>query len=450
MTRRLCLFLLAVCLLSGCTKKSSDEEPISLRIATLDAYTFESTYRDYFDAAFPDWNVSLIELPEESGSFEESQWQDWLDTEKPDLLLTNVFDYHQLADIGLLRDLEEFAGRSDMDLGRFNPAVLDYLKGNEQGRLFGLSPFFSTSALYYNKDLFDRLGIPYPEDDMTWADTLNLAGRFMNDSRLGDNEFGLHVKWVSTPFDLMNKIAYTDGVDYVNSQTGALTIDTDGWRNIFGEVIDAYRNGTFRTQTVEGDSRDGTTYYGPEALAQTELFAQGLAAMTVDGDSLMRNLKAGEPGFRWGVATGPVRASDPSRAGWFGTGYVFAIPIVSSKPERAWESIAYLHSERMGRASVAINGDLLALQDDPVWRSDEDYRVFYRKLPENELPAYAESKVPISFYEPFNRLVDRRIGEVLQGKLTVEEALASIQREGEELMVKAKLESEQAAASPSQ
>ncbi|THF84088.1 ABC transporter substrate-binding protein [Cohnella fermenti] len=436
----LAALLLASAALNGCQKAAESNEPVTLRIGTPNLFTFEYGYRDYFDAAFPGWTLELLEYPDDSGSYSDAEWAQWLETQKPDLMLMSVFEYRKLADAGRLRDLETYAGQNGMELGRFNPAVLEYLRGNAQGKLFALSPTFSTTALYYNQDLFDRLDIPYPTDDMTWKDTLELAGRFMRDNRLEQDEFGLHVKWIGTPFDLMKEISYTEGLEYVNSRSGELTIDTEGWRGVFRMVVDAYAEGTFRPQNVEGETIDGTVYYGPEAVAQTELFAKGMAAMTVDGDDLMRKLKTSDPGFRWGVVAGPVRAGDATRAGWFGTGLVFAIPSASSHPGEAWEAIDYLHSERMGKASVVINGELLSLTDDPVWRGDEDYRVFYRKLPANSLPSEVEADVPTSFYEPFDELVDRGVRKVLRGEATVEAMLAGLQREGEGLMRKARLE----------
>ncbi|MBN2980769.1 MULTISPECIES: ABC transporter substrate-binding protein [Cohnella] len=435
MKKRFASLLVALALLAGCSQEAPNAEPVNLRIGVPDLYAFDRQYRDYFDAAFPDWETTAIEWPDDADAFTAERWGEWLETEKPDLLLANVFDYRKLSDAGELRDLEEFASRGEMDLGRFNPAVLDYLKTNGDGKLFGLSPFFSTSALYYNKDMFDRLGIPYPQDGMTWPETLSLANRFMRDDRLGEDEFGLHVRWVRSPFDLIRQISYTEGLEYANLQTGAVTIDTESWRNVFEAVIAAYLDGTFRTQNVQGEEADGTVYYGPEALAEMDLFSQGAAAMTVDGDDLMQRLKSAAPGFRWGAVTAPVRVSDPSRAGWFNTGSVFAIPVVSSQPNEAWEAIDYFHSERMGRAAVALGEGLLSLKDDPVWRGDADYEVFYRTLPVNALPETFEPVVSPEFAEPFDLLVERGIGSVLAGKATVEEALAAIQKEGEALVM---------------
>lgn len=51
--------------------------------------------------------------------------------------------------------------------------LLDALKIN--GRVYMLPYRKSTWAVYYNKNLFDQFGIPYPEGSWTWEDYTELA-----------------------------------------------------------------------------------------------------------------------------------------------------------------------------------------------------------------------------------------------------------------------------------
>ncbi|MDG0873339.1 extracellular solute-binding protein [Paenibacillus thiaminolyticus] len=44
--------------------------------------------------------------------------------------------------------------------------------------MYGLSPTFVSSAVYYNKDLFEQYGVTPPQDKMTWEQLLDLAARF--------------------------------------------------------------------------------------------------------------------------------------------------------------------------------------------------------------------------------------------------------------------------------
>ncbi len=87
-----------------------------------------------------------------------------------------------LASKGVLQELDSFverdraAGAPDaLDLADFFPAVLDAFRWNEaehrvgSGALVGLGKDFTTVGFYYNKDLFDRADVPYPNPEgWTW------------------------------------------------------------------------------------------------------------------------------------------------------------------------------------------------------------------------------------------------------------------------------------------
>jgi len=51
--------------------------------------------------------------------------------------------------------------------------VFDYYK--YKGKMYGLPCIFAPSGIFYNKDLFDKAGVPYPTDDWTWKDHLRIA-----------------------------------------------------------------------------------------------------------------------------------------------------------------------------------------------------------------------------------------------------------------------------------
>jgi ABC-type glycerol-3-phosphate transport system substrate-binding protein len=53
------------------------------------------------------------------------------------------------------------------------PAIIPLATYN--GRIYGFPANASSDALFYNKDVFDRMHIPYPKGPMTWQEFLPLA-----------------------------------------------------------------------------------------------------------------------------------------------------------------------------------------------------------------------------------------------------------------------------------
>ncbi|MBE1445341.1 ABC transporter substrate-binding protein [Paenibacillus sp. OAS669] len=74
---------------------------------------------------------------------------------------------------GFQYDISELAKKHNVDLSRFEPTFLDATK--QLGGLYGLPVNGGGLVLYYNKDIFDKFGVPYPVDGMTWDDLLALS-----------------------------------------------------------------------------------------------------------------------------------------------------------------------------------------------------------------------------------------------------------------------------------
>lgn len=55
-----------------------------------------------------------------------------------------------------------------LDLNRLEPASVEYVKQSSEGKAYFLPIQLEGLVLFYNKSLFDKFGVPYPTDKMTW------------------------------------------------------------------------------------------------------------------------------------------------------------------------------------------------------------------------------------------------------------------------------------------
>lgn len=443
--RSFSVLLLTIVLLSllstGCksTLAEEPEGPLEVRIAVGDEMTFNREYRDHFDAVFPNWNITVLPLspltlyelrePEATNVF-----VDFIQREKPDLIIMPGLMYPSLANSGALLDLGEWMSRDGMDPNTLAPGVVDVLKDNNNGKFYGLSPTFRTSVLYYNKTLFRSYGIEEPHDQMTWEEVLTLANRFMQDSHLEKGTYGFHEDWVRTPMDMLNMIGITEGLHYMDLRKAKITMQSDEWAKIWNIVSDSFKEGAFSTIAPKLKVVDGVTYVTEEAQKQMDLFSQGKAAMTYAQDDLMSKLKASPPDFEWGVFSGPVSSRDPERVGWFATDTTFVIPTVSSQPEAMWEAVRYFHSERMGKIRASLDQGLYSLKDYPTWSNDPNYEVFYKQRGWPSRNNFMTSIVPTDFHKPFNDLINEQMNATIAGEKSAEEALSFLQAEGQALL----------------
>ncbi|GEM_PF-809128 len=123
----------------------------------------------------------------------------------PDIFYTNTVVRDKLAAEGYLLDLNS-VGRGDPFLSRLRPAVIE--RGTSiDGGWYSISNWEFTCGVYYNRDLFDKYGIRYPDSMWTWDEMVETAKRLTADSD-GDgriNRYGIFIgSHFVEAFELMN------------------------------------------------------------------------------------------------------------------------------------------------------------------------------------------------------------------------------------------------------
>ncbi|HBE02000.1 MAG: hypothetical protein A2096_01385 [Spirochaetes bacterium GWF1_41_5] len=81
---------------------------------------------------------------------------------------------------GTLADLGPFIEKDNFPLGDIPPQALDEI-GINSGNIFALPLTGGASALFYNKDLFERCGLAEPDNKWTWKEYLQAAKKLTID-----------------------------------------------------------------------------------------------------------------------------------------------------------------------------------------------------------------------------------------------------------------------------
>lgn len=98
----------------------------------------------------------------------------------PDVVLVSLDRIPVLTRLKLDYNMDPLIKQFQMNLGRFEQSALDMVK-NTYGKpeQVALPYTIGFSALYYNKDIFDKFGVAYPKDGMTWEETRSTNGYSM-------------------------------------------------------------------------------------------------------------------------------------------------------------------------------------------------------------------------------------------------------------------------------
>jgi multiple sugar transport system substrate-binding protein len=123
-------------------------------------------------------------------------------------------------------DMTDLIKKHGVDLSRFEPTAIDAIKAISSGKLYALPVLGTGLGVYYDQDLFDKFGVPYLKDGMTWDDMLGVARKLTREVD-GKPYIGLalsQVHWMR-----LNPLS----LPYVDPKTDKAAINTDKWKEIF-------------------------------------------------------------------------------------------------------------------------------------------------------------------------------------------------------------------------
>jgi len=122
-----------------------------------------------------------------------------------DVFMINGASFANLSSTGALYDLTDEIMSRGINLSEY---VTDPLNSTYDGRQYVLTYEVDTSAILFNKDLFDAAGVPYPQEDWTWEDFENTAKAL---TKPDENQFGCYMR-----------LAHPDLTSLIKSAGGSL------------------------------------------------------------------------------------------------------------------------------------------------------------------------------------------------------------------------------------
>lgn len=416
-------FAAASALLPGCQKK--EREPQTLKVLiNMPAdgpVGYKTAYGgELFESKFPDVELTYINsgdrVPLDRNIV--GSYVDLVKEEKPDVIVTPY--YATLASQGLLLDLSPYIRKDRYSLDDYYAPVLNWLRAPASTQeLYGLAPQFQSTALYYNRSLFDRYGVQPPADGMTWADLLRLAQRFPVQDDAGARLYGFHLGAFSTPYyyaaAMLPGLRTDDG-------NGRLTMNTDGWKTELAPLLAALGSGSLSYRAGMDDGNDADFEDG-------RAFAEGRAAMMLAGPDWIDRL-ADAP-FEWGIAARPIDPKAPY--GDLVPMPVYAIYRNAEHADLAWKYIAYMNGEETAKTRSRSGPILSARKGIAETRAGVSLEPFYGR---EVRPPVAEDAAPyklppLFFSQRIVPLIDRELDRVVQGKAALDDALRTIQAEGQ-------------------
>lgn len=276
----------------------------------------------------------------------------------PDVWYMQGFLWGPYADNNLILPIDDLIARDDFTAPF--PDIANYKDNSQWGGKTYLTPVNTGSVImYYNKDVFDAFGVPYPEEGWTYEDfqekVIALSGEKDGKQYFGFANAGGWSGIYARALHWLRK----DGV-----QEWDTIVEPKVAQFVQDEIIDGLQ------WTIVDATNNGWTP-SPGAVAGGGLtIASGQVAMTYEGPWYLPNMSGPgaqvEGGVPFEVIHMPFGASgkDETVAEIAG----FTVNVASSHSDEAWEWIKYNTTDE-AQTHVALGGRMCHLPEtiDNIW-----------------------------------------------------------------------------------
>ncbi len=223
------------------------------------------------------------------------------------------------ANSGALLDITDKIDASDIDTNLYGEM---WNASQNDGKRYALPTRSTCWALFYNADLFDEAGIPYPEQ-LTWDEYGDLAVELMN----ATGEYGGYwVPWIF-PF------ASIQAGKYVNDEDTSMLAESLQFLNRFYNEDESHMSYAEIVAT------------NPDYISE---FTSERTAMLPNGEWCVQMLKEdeenGEIDFNWQIAPMPISEGVEPGTTW-GQFQFAGITSTTDYPEEAFDFLEYLCGE---------------------------------------------------------------------------------------------------------
>jgi multiple sugar transport system substrate-binding protein len=245
-------------------------------------------------------------------------------------------------------DMSALVAKNKIDMTRFEPTITDAMKQIANGGVYGLPVMNNNMILWYNKDIFERFGIPYPKDGMTWDEAAELSKRLTRADG-GSQYFGL----INSPLHYlrMNQLSLP-----FLTPDGKTTLSNPKFQDILNVVFKA-----------PGDVAEFTKAYlekGNFGYTTNSFLKDQDTAMQLWPSSMHLVWPEEISKMNWDVATIPVFKEMPDVGSQAYPTYFF-ITSTSKHKDEAMEVMKYLISDEH-QTALSKMGVMPVVKDDKI------------------------------------------------------------------------------------
>ncbi|MDB5084196.1 MAG: extracellular solute-binding protein family 1 [Bacilli bacterium] len=229
-------------------------------------------------------------------------------------------------------DMSDLIKKAALDMSRYDPTTINAMKQLANGGIYGLPVWADELVLYYNKDIFDKFGVTYPKNGMTWNQLLDLSNQLTKND--GGNQYlGLSVD--TTKMLRLNPYS----LSYLDPKTDLAAINTNPkWRELYQlAFVDEAQSQEYQQEIKQ--LKDSMPY-------ATEFVQTQNLAMLLTPTNLIEGSKYTDPmtKINWDMVSIPTFPDQPGIGSQLDPVY-FGITSTCKNQDAAMEVLKYLSTD---------------------------------------------------------------------------------------------------------
>ncbi|MCR5093891.1 MAG: sugar ABC transporter substrate-binding protein [Lachnospiraceae bacterium] len=325
------------------------DEPVTIKWALWDkdSTVYYQPLIDGYTAAHPNVTIEMVDLGSTDYQTVLGTQLSGSDCDFDVVTIKDVPGLVTLANKGVLEPLDSLIAQDGIDLSVYS-GITDQVKVSDV--LYELPFRRDIWVLFYNKDVFDKAGVDYPTNDMTWEQYDELA-RKITDTTPGAEVYGAHYHTWRSTIQLMGIL---DGKHTIVDGTYDFT-------KPYYEMVLA--------QQKDGVCMDYATLK-TQGLHYSAAFYQGNVGMLNMGSwfipTLISKIKDGEgaAAANWGIVKYP-HAQGVEPGSTLATVTALAIPTSAPNKDVAWDFVKFV-SGAEGAEIMAGTGNTPAMSNEAI------------------------------------------------------------------------------------
>ncbi len=273
----------------------------------------------------------------------------------------------------------------------------------KQGQVYSLPKDWSTLAVFYNKQMFQAAGVPFPTNFWTWDEMRQDAKKLTKTGNAATSVYGITLPALSSRW-----LAFLFAA-------GGTVLNSDGTQATFNG-----KAGVDSLNFYASFQKEGSSVLPADVAAgwAGDAFGKKRAAMALEGGWLIPYLQQQFPDLQYGIAPVPT-GPDGKRADLIFTN-AWAASASTRHPAAAWELIKYMTGPNV-EAMVLHSGfalpTLTSLANDPYFSSHPGAKVMFDAATYGDADCYGAHDAFI------HDKLDQAVEKVLLGKADAQTAL---------------------------